>query len=188
MKHIKLFEQFIAESENTYPDVFVDSDGNPLVSGKKYFAPSFKEVLIPSFEGMTVILKVDGKNSMYEMTPYDFKSNFKGVKSKLKLQESFIAESEDLDGFMDTLQSYVNNAGGYLYMDSESDELVFAISKTSISESDVEKMFDTGRPAKGATMFYIENSLGEIESKLKSAISKMGLKINVNQLFQTYGQ
>jgi hypothetical protein len=106
----------------------------------------------------------------------------------IKLFEQFIKESEDLDGFMDTLQSYVNNAGGYLYMDSESDELVFAISKTSISESDVEKMFDTGRPAKGATMFYIENSLGEIESKLKSAISKMGLKINVNQLFQTYGQ
>jgi hypothetical protein len=89
MKHIKLFEQFINESENTYPNVFVDSNGKPLVAGKKYFSTGFNEVLIPSFETYTVILKVDGKNSMYEMTPSDFKANFKGKRNQLKLQESY---------------------------------------------------------------------------------------------------
>ena len=104
----------------------------------------------------------------------------------LKTFERFIKESEDFDGFMGSLSAAVKAAGGYFYEDEEAGDFTFAISKKPLTTSQVETMFDSGKPAPGATMFYFENTLEEIEKELIAAVKKMGLSVDVKSLLTTY--
>jgi hypothetical protein len=110
----------------------------------------------------------------------------------IKTFESFnneqikINESLDIDGFIDALKNEVETKGAHFYMDdSDDDAYVFAVSKAALSDSDIKKMFDTGKPVTGAKMFYIDSDNVDtvnIEKELKAS----GLNINYKPLIQAY--
>jgi hypothetical protein len=103
----------------------------------------------------------------------------------LKTFERFITESEDFDGFLQALGTAVKAAGGSFYQD-DADEFMFAISKKPLTTSQVETMFDSGKPASGASLFYIENTLEDIQKELTAAVKKMGLSLDLKGIFSTY--
>jgi hypothetical protein len=104
----------------------------------------------------------------------------------LKTFQKFIKESEDFEGFLQALGTAVKAAGGYFYEDEEAGDFTFAISKKPLTPSQVETMFDSGKPAPGAKMFYFENTLEEIEKELTAAVKKMGLSLDLKGIYSTY--
>lgn len=96
-----------------------------------------------------------------------------------------VNEGEDREAFIEALKGEVEKAGGYLYSDPEDSE-IFAISKSSLSTSDLDTMFDSGRPAKDTFMTTVEDGLLDAEKKIADGAKKLGINVNVKRLVQIY--
>ena len=111
----------------------------------------------------------------------------KYFKDNIKTFESVVNESQDLEMFINDLKTAVEQAGGYLYFDEESYE-VGAVSKTQLNDTQIKTMFDSGKPANGAYMFYMED--GYIDNVSQKAIEKAlkatGLTVDVKKLVKIH--
>ncbi len=99
----------------------------------------------------------------------------------------FQNEFQDLEKFINDLRTEVEKAGGYLYFDEDSGE-VGAVSKTKLGDPQIKTMFDSGKPADGAYMFYMEN--GNIDNVSQKAIEKAlkatGLTVDLKKLVKMH--
>jgi hypothetical protein len=110
----------------------------------------------------------------------------------IKLFEQFINEqlneAVDIDGFISALELEIKNAGGHFYIDEESDDYVFAVSKKSLSPNQVTAMFDSGRPVSGAQMIHIDSGKNiNLQTKgIESALKKSGVNVSMKPLIDAY--
>jgi hypothetical protein len=110
----------------------------------------------------------------------------------IKLFEQFINEnlneSSDIDGFIEALQDAIEKAGGNFYIDEESDDYVFAVSKKPLSSKEVTDMFDSGRPISGVEMIYIDSgkNINRQTKGIETALKKSGLNISIKSLIDAY--
>ena len=187
MKHLHTFESFLNEySSNVRNEVkklLKNTDLYGIINWNKDDKTGY--VSAPAdCEEIVSAVKTKYPNARVEKDKNG--DNLLMFESAVRSTSKKISESEDFDGFMQALETAITSAGAHFYIDTEYDDYVFAISKNQLTPEAVEKMFDSGRPASGATMFTFENTLEEIEKDLKAAVKKMGLKVDLNSLFATY--
>jgi hypothetical protein len=201
MKHIRLFEQFVnealkAKKPNDVIEVDIDfagSDSDLRKLSKKH------KLEADEYEPGMVILKGKKKDILdylqsdeYAMDAEDIEGLFPELLESdiisVKMKRTQLNEAVDIDGFISALELEIQNAGGHFYIDEESDDYVFAVSKNSLSPNQVTDMFDSGKPVSGAQMIYIDSGKNiNLQTKgIESALKKSGVNVSIKPLINTY--